>query len=120
MIAALLLATVALANNPIPIDSGLFPGDTGFFFPCTGDTGLGGPIDADDDGFDSTVDCDDTDPDNNPDAREVCLDEVDNDCDELIDESQCWPGRKPCRTGCERDQAWLVLLPLVMVLRRRR
>ena len=41
--------------------------------------------DADQDGFDYTVDCDDNDPTVNPDAIEVC-DDVDNDCDGEIDE----------------------------------
>ena len=45
--------------------------------------------DADEDGFDSPTyggdDCDDTDPDSNPDATDV-WDDVDNDCDDLLDE----------------------------------
>ncbi len=41
--------------------------------------------DVDGDGFDVTLDCDDTDFDINPDATEVC-DSVDNDCDGTIDE----------------------------------
>lgn len=41
--------------------------------------------DVDGDGFDVTLDCDDTDFDINPDATEVC-DEVDNDCDGEVDE----------------------------------
>ena len=43
-----------------------------------------GPVDADRDGFDDTVDCDDTDPLVNPDATETC-DLVDNDCDDIVD-----------------------------------
>lgn len=42
-------------------------------------------VDADKDGFDSTVDCDDSDADVNPDAEEVC-DGIDNNCDDEIDE----------------------------------
>ncbi|RJP15008.1 MAG: hypothetical protein C4520_20785 [Candidatus Abyssobacteria bacterium SURF_5] len=45
-----------------------------------------GSIDADDDGYDSDIDCDDTDPLINPGASEACGDFVDNDCDALVDE----------------------------------
>jgi hypothetical protein len=40
-------------------------------------------IDADQDGFDASVDCDDSDPLVNPDAEEVC-DDIDNDCDGFL------------------------------------
>lgn len=43
------------------------------------------PVDADSDGFDSTVDCDDEHASVNPDADEAC-DDVDNDCDNSVDE----------------------------------
>ena len=46
---------------------------------CTADE------DADGDGWDEYEDCDDDDPAVNPEAEEVCDDEIDNDCDELID-----------------------------------
>ncbi len=42
------------------------------------------PVDADGDGFTSDVDCDDGDPDVNPDAQEVC-NGVDDDCDDQTD-----------------------------------
>jgi hypothetical protein len=41
----------------------------------------GDPADADQDGFDAPLDCDDSDPAVNPDAAEVAYDGVDNDCD---------------------------------------
>ena len=57
-------------------DKGDSPADTGT---------VGGPVDADGDGFDTTADCDDSDPTVHPDATEVC-DERDNNCDGFIDE----------------------------------
>ena len=53
----------------------------------TDDDGIGDACDDDNDGdgFSVDVDCDDTDPNINPGAAEVC-DDVDNDCDEEVDE----------------------------------
>ncbi|MCP4806856.1 MAG: hypothetical protein GY913_02135 [Proteobacteria bacterium] len=46
------------------------------------------PVDEDGDGYDSTVDCDDTDPDVNPGAQEVCDDNAtDEDCDGVADDA---------------------------------
>ena len=42
--------------------------------------------DRDGDGFDTSVDCNDTDPAINPDAPEVCDDGIDNNCDGFIDD----------------------------------
>ena len=43
-----------------------------------------GPFDVDGDGYPAAQDCDDNDPERNPGATEVC-DEIDNDCDGLVD-----------------------------------
>ena len=42
--------------------------------------------DVDDDGWTDDEDCDDSDPDVNPEADEICDDGIDNDCDGLIDD----------------------------------
>ena len=44
------------------------------------------PVDADSDGFDESEDCDDNNPEIYPGSVEIC-DEVDNDCDDEIDEA---------------------------------
>jgi len=50
------------------------------------DTGTEGPVDADGDGFTEVEDCDDDNAEVNPDADELC-NEIDDDCDGEIDES---------------------------------
>jgi hypothetical protein len=50
-------------------------------------------VDADADGFPLAADCDDLEPSVNPDAREICDDAVDNDCDRRVDCAD----RKDCR-----------------------
>lgn len=85
--------------------------------------------DEDGDGFSSIVDCDDTDPDINPGADEICIDGIDNDCDGDVDadDSECGkssgggcgttasPGNSPW-TGMTATVAVLVLL---FLMRRR-
>ncbi|MCB9762214.1 MAG: hypothetical protein H6739_20610 [Alphaproteobacteria bacterium] len=66
----LLLALAACKDKP-PID----------------ETGADGPVDADGDGFDTEVDCDDSDGSVHPGATEQPYDGVDNDCDpETVDD----------------------------------
>ncbi|MFK7926550.1 MAG: MopE-related protein [Myxococcota bacterium] len=61
-------------------------GDTDTGTDTGGDTGTDeGPVDVDNDGFSVDEDCDDSNPEINPDATEVC-DEVDNNCNDEIDE----------------------------------
>jgi hypothetical protein len=56
---------------------------------------MGGMIDVDQDGFDSSVDCDDNDPYVNPGMEEFCGDFMDNNCDGALDEG--------CGGGGETD-----------------
>ena len=50
----------------------------------SGDTS-GDQVDVDGDGFMSADDCDDANPEVNPEATEICDDKIDNDCDTLTD-----------------------------------
>ncbi len=60
------------------------PDDTGPTDPV--DSGDPQPVDADGDGYDDTVDCDDSDPAVFPGADELC-NGIDDDCDEDVDEA---------------------------------
>ena len=57
---------------------------TGDKYYDTYDTGPE-PVDMDEDGYTSDMDCNDEDAAINPGATEVCDDTIDNDCDESID-----------------------------------
>lgn len=54
--------------------------------PTPTNTDTATPVDNDSDGFMSDVDCNDEDAAINPDADEVCDDQVDNDCDGAVDD----------------------------------
>jgi hypothetical protein len=60
--------------------------------PCAVATADWGTLDADGDGYTTDEgDCNDGDPEINPGAREICEDEIDNDCDTTVDfeDPQC-------------------------------
>jgi len=62
------------------------------------------PVDADEDGFSEEDDCDDDDESVNPDAEEVCDDEIDNDCDGVewtSGQDLDGDGYTPSNSGCE-------------------
>jgi hypothetical protein len=56
-------------------------GDGDLGTPGAANPACAGVVDADSDGFDTTSDCDDTDPTVNPGATEVAYDGIDQDCD---------------------------------------
>ena len=82
--------------------------------------------DCDGDGFAAADDCDDDNPDVNPDAAEICNSQVDEDCDDVVDDD-CYEafqeGTLEGGTTCEGAQSgWAVLLfvPPFALRRRRR
>ena len=56
------------------------------------------PKDQDGDGWDFNLDCDDSNPDVNPDATEIACDGIDNDCDTLLPCQPCAQGT-PIESG---------------------
>ncbi|MCB9792480.1 MAG: FG-GAP repeat protein [Alphaproteobacteria bacterium] len=73
-------------------------------------------VDADGDGTSAELDCDDGDPLRHL-GPEICRDDVDNDCDWIVDEDDCQRGG--CSTLPRGGGAWLLGL-LALVARRRR
>ena len=67
-------------------------------------------VDMDNDGYDANQDCDDNDAGINPDADEICDDEVDNDCDNKIDneDEDCFIDQDSSSSTCEDE--WLTSL----------
>jgi len=58
--------------------------------------------DVDDDGFDCAVDCDDDDPNTHPGAREICGDEIDQNCSGWLDDGPDCPDCVPVDRGDHR------------------
>jgi len=82
--------------DPHPGKTAYLAGDYCYFCPDDTNCGGGAPIDADNDGYDETVDCNDNDAAINPGAVEVCDDAKDNNCDGLIDQQDPSCGTLTC------------------------
>lgn len=116
LVGALLFAWSPSAHA---VDSGI---DTGIFAADVDE-------DSDRDGFTRAEgDCDDNDARRNPSVVEICSDRIDNDCDGLVDEGCDYTVRQAtirggggCTGGSSPGGAnYLLPLPLLLLLRRRR
>ena len=81
--------------------------------------------DADRDGFTDVDDCDDSNADINPDAKEDCSDGMDNDCDGDSDAADSECGGTPdkgcgCAATSSHGQGWWSLLMVGLLIRRRK
>jgi len=68
-----------------------------------GDDDTSGPVDADQDGYTDTTDCDDSDPLTFPGATELC-DGLDNDCDDVVPDDELdgdGDGMPTCEGDCD-------------------
>lgn len=92
--------------------------------PCVTASADWGSADADGDGYSvDEGDCNDGDPEINPGAREICEDEIDNDCDTAVDfeDPQC-SACGSCHAAHGRTAGWgaVVVLAGVLACRLRR
>ncbi len=76
----------------------------------------GDDTDLDGDGSPAGEDCDDADPRRAPDHTEVCRNDIDDDCDRIVDEESCARG---CAAADALPALGLALLALAAVVRRR-
>ena len=84
----MLLWVLACTDDKITLDSGA---DADTDTDTDADTDADSDTDLDGDGSDASVDCDDHDPDVYPGAEET-WDDVDEDCDDLVDADGTWSG----------------------------
>ncbi len=73
------------------------------------DGGGGATTDLDFDGSPAGEDCDDADPRRTPDTPEICRNDLDDDCDQVIDETSCQRG------GCSTVPGAGAALPLALL-----